>query len=74
MWKVTGRDARRLIEEMIYNDLYVCNLRSGYFRPETREELQAYANIIHSYKCKHEKKYYRLKKGVETWNQTRLAL
>ncbi len=59
------RQARKDIEEMIYNDLIVCNLRAGYFRPGNLKELKAYHKIISSYKKKLLKKEYRLKKAID---------
>jgi hypothetical protein len=74
VWGVPERTARKLIEQMIYKELYVVNVRSGYFRPAVREELEAYSNIIHSYKLKFEKKAYRLRKGLEQWDNVKMNL
>ena len=74
IWNTTERKARKWMEKMIYNDLPVCNLRHGYFRPETVDELIAYTGIIRSYKCKFEKKEYRLRKAIENFNQYKLPL
>lgn len=58
------RIAREYVEKMINKDMPVCNLRKGYFRPIDQEELQAYINIITSYKNKFLKKHYHLKKAL----------
>lgn len=60
-----GRLLRNVFEKLIYNDHPICNLRHGYFRPRTKEELEAYLKIIRSYKCKFNNKEYRLKKALE---------
>lgn len=65
MWGTSTREARRIIERMTYNDLIVCNLRSGYFVAETLQELEAEQKFINSYKCKILKKEYRIRKAVE---------
>lgn len=67
-WNMTPRGARRKIEDMWYHNMPVCNLRSGYFRPGNVEELKAYSNIIRSYKCKFEKKDYRVRRCIEQFN------
>jgi hypothetical protein len=68
LWNMSERYARRVIENMWYNNMPVCNLRSGYFRPETIEELKAYGNIIGSYKRKFLKKDYRVQRCIEQFN------
>ncbi len=60
----TSRQARKDIEEMIYHDFIVCNLRDGYFRPETDEECFAYIDMISSYIKKLGRKRYRIAKSV----------
>ncbi|MEG2189504.1 MAG: hypothetical protein RRY08_06690 [Christensenella sp.] len=62
---VSPRQVRKIIENLVYNDHPVCNLRHGYFRPQTYGELEAYCNIIRAYKCKFNKKEYRLRKALE---------
>lgn len=63
-FKHDRRKLRKVFEEMISNGLPVCNLRSGYFRPATDEELIAYIKIIHSYKCKFATKESDLKNAL----------
>jgi hypothetical protein len=61
---LTGREIRRTFEELIYDEKPVCNLRHGYFRPATVEELEAYRKYINSYRCKLLKKEYRIRKAM----------
>ena len=63
-FKYSRRKLRKVFEEMISNGLPVCNLRRGYFRPATDEELIAYIKIIHSYKCKFDTKETDLQKAL----------
>lgn len=74
MWNVSDREVRRTIEEMIYNDMPVCNLRSGYFRPATITELKSYRDIIRSYSCKFKKKEYRLNKTLQRFGNMKMDL
>ena len=74
MWGLSPRETRRQIEQMINSNMPVVNLRAGYFRPETAEELKAYLKIIHSYKCRFEKKHYRLKTMLERFDNLSMGL
>jgi hypothetical protein len=73
-WKVSERTARQYIEKMIYKEMFVCNLRNGYFRPQTKDELNAYYNIILSHTKQFERKLYRLRKGIENFDNLKMAL
>lgn len=73
-YPLDGRLLREVFERLIYADHPVCNLRSGYFRPETRRELEAYLAIIRSYKCKFGKKEYRLNKALEHFDTVPMDL
>jgi hypothetical protein len=73
-WNMTPRRARKHIEEMWYNNLPVCNLMNGYFRPENVDELKAYGNIIHSYKCQFERKFRRVGLAIERFNNERMSI
>jgi hypothetical protein len=61
---VTGREIRRMFERLTENEKPVCNLRFGYYRPATYEELEEYRLFINSYRCKLLKKEYRIKKAL----------
>lgn len=69
MWGMTNRRARKIIERMWHNNLPVCNLFNGYFRPSTVEELKSYLNIINAYKREFMKKEYRVKRCIEAFGQ-----
>ena len=74
LWCLSPRETRRQIEKMINTNMPVCNLRNGYFRPETASELKAYLQIIHSYKIRFEKKHYRLKTILEHFDNVSMPL
>lgn len=73
-WNVSRREARRIIADMINKDMMVCNLGNGYFRDEKYEELTAYRDYIHSYKCSVEKKFYRIDKACKRYGQPKLPI
>lgn len=66
-YPVDGRALREVFEELNNIEHPVINLRTGYFRPETPEELAAYLKINHSYKCKFAKKEHHLKRALENF-------
>lgn len=72
LWGVNKRMARCEIAKMIENDMIVCNLRNGYFRPANNKEVLSYLRIIRSYKCKLQKKEYRLYKALQNANQQKM--
>jgi hypothetical protein len=74
MWGMSERRAREIIEQMWYNNMPVCNLRSGYFRPESVEDIEAYRKIIHSYKCKFNNKERRVRLAAEQFENERMEL
>ena len=74
LFNTSDRIARQTIEQMIYHDMPVCNLRHGYFKPVNVDELKAYSNINGAYLKKFLKRQYRLNKAIEQFNQLGMEL
>lgn len=74
LWNASERSVRTIFAKMIRAHLPVCNIRNGYFRPATKVELQAYANIINSYKKKFETKDYHLNQMIKLWDNLKMTV
>lgn len=70
---LNGRTVRLMIEHLITNEMPVCNIGTGYFRPKTIQELDAYCKFINSYRCKLLKKLYRLERSKRHFGLSHLA-
>lgn len=64
---ISERGIRRILEHIAYSKgvLPVCNLFHGYFKPETAEELKAFARINHAYLRKFAQKKRVIERAID---------
>jgi NAD dependent epimerase/dehydratase family enzyme len=67
-WGMSKRRAQEVInEKMNKANLIVCSSAGGYYRPETKEELNEYYDKCHKHTKKCERRDYRIKTSLNNW-------
>lgn len=62
---MSARNARRAIKKMLRKKKLVCNVRHGYFAPNTIEEAVGYKNMMHSYSNELQSDLYYIKEVIK---------